>query len=54
LVGRLKAIKEKSERFTQVGPGTPMGTLLRRYWHPITASVELDAELKLSDVPCHS
>jgi 5,5'-dehydrodivanillate O-demethylase len=29
---------------TQVGPGTPMGVLLRRYWHPIAALDELDRE----------
>jgi 5,5'-dehydrodivanillate O-demethylase oxygenase subunit len=27
---------------TQVGPGTPMGDLLRRYWMPIAATAELD------------
>jgi hypothetical protein len=26
---------EKNERLTRVGPGTPMGELLRRYWQPI-------------------
>ena len=26
---------EKNERLTRVGPGTPMGELLRRYWWPI-------------------
>ncbi len=26
---------EKNERLTQVGPGTPMGELLRRYWWPV-------------------
>lgn len=26
---------EEHERLTRVGPGTPMGELLRRYWHPI-------------------
>lgn len=31
----------ENERFTQVGPGTPMGNLLRRYWHPIAAVAEL-------------
>jgi nitrite reductase/ring-hydroxylating ferredoxin subunit len=25
---------------TEVGPGTPMGELLRRYWHPVGLSVE--------------
>ena len=34
--------KEQNERLTQVGPGTPMGELFRRYWHPIAAAVELD------------
>jgi 5,5'-dehydrodivanillate O-demethylase len=29
---------EKNERLTRVGPGTPMGTLLRRYWWPIAPS----------------
>ena len=35
---------QENERLTQVGSGTPMGNLLRRYWHPIAASVELDRE----------
>ena len=26
----------------QVGPGTPGGELMRRYWHPIAATAELD------------
>jgi 5,5'-dehydrodivanillate O-demethylase len=29
---------------TQVGPGTPGGELLRRYWHPISPVEELSAE----------
>ena len=28
--------------FSQVGRGTPMGELLRRYWHPVAAIAELD------------
>lgn len=32
---------ETNERLTKVGPGTPMGALLRCYWHPIAASSEL-------------
>jgi 5,5'-dehydrodivanillate O-demethylase len=32
-----------NELLTRVGPGTPMGDLLRRYWHPVCASVELEA-----------
>ena len=33
--------REENELFTKVGPGTPMGELLRRYWHPVgcTATV---------------
>jgi 5,5'-dehydrodivanillate O-demethylase len=31
----------ENERLTRVGPGTPMGGLLRRYWYPIAASEEL-------------
>ena len=33
---------EENERLTRVGPGTPMGDLLRRYWHPIAPSSQLD------------
>ena len=28
------------KELTEVGPGTPMGELLRRYWHPIALSAE--------------
>src|ERR1700740_626736 len=34
---------EKNELLTRVGPGTPMGNLLRRYWMPIGGASELDA-----------
>ena len=33
---------EANERLTKVGQGTPMGELMRRYWHPVAALVELD------------
>lgn len=33
---------EENELLTQVGPGTPGGELLRRYWYPIAAVAELD------------
>ena len=36
--------KEQNERLTRVGPGTPMGNLLRRYWQPIGVAVEFDKE----------
>ena len=32
---------EENERLTRVGRGTPIGELLRRYWHPVAASVEV-------------
>ena len=35
------SIKE-NELLTQVGPGAPMGKLMRQYWHPVAASQELD------------
>jgi 5,5'-dehydrodivanillate O-demethylase len=35
---------EENERLSKVGAGTPMGNLLRRYWHPIAATVELERE----------
>jgi 5,5'-dehydrodivanillate O-demethylase oxygenase subunit len=36
--------KEANDRLTRVGPGSPMGNLMRRYWHPVAAASELDAE----------
>jgi 5,5'-dehydrodivanillate O-demethylase oxygenase subunit len=33
---------EENELLTRIGPGTRMGNLLRRYWHPIAAMGELD------------
>lgn len=35
---------EANQRLTQTGAGTPMGELLRRYWWPIAATVDLDTE----------
>ena len=32
---------EANERLTQVGPGTPMGELMRRYWLPVRPLAEL-------------
>ena len=36
--------KEINERLARVGPGTPMGNLLRRYWYPIARTPELSDE----------
>ena len=34
---------EENERLTRVGPGTPMGNLLRRYWLPIAVAADVGA-----------
>jgi 5,5'-dehydrodivanillate O-demethylase len=31
----------ENEQLTRIGPGTPMGNLLRRYWHPVAALSEM-------------
>jgi 5,5'-dehydrodivanillate O-demethylase len=36
--------EEENMRLCQVGPGTPMGNLLRRYWHPVATVPELEKE----------
>ena len=33
---------EQNEELTRVGPGTPMGELLRRYWYPIAFEQDFD------------
>jgi phenylpropionate dioxygenase-like ring-hydroxylating dioxygenase large terminal subunit len=33
--------REENERLTRVGPGTPMGAMMRRYWMPALLSWEL-------------
>ena len=35
---------EENELLTRVGPGTPAGELLRRYWHPILIATDLSDE----------
>ncbi len=36
--------KEENDLITRVGPGTPCGNLLRRYWHPVAATCELSEQ----------
>ena len=36
--------KSDSEILTRVGPGTPMGALMRHYWLPAPKSSELAAD----------
>ncbi len=33
----------ENERLTRVGPGTPMGELMRRYWQPVAVTSELNS-----------
>ena len=35
---------EENEYLTRIGPGTPAGELLRRYWHPVAIAADLTAE----------
>jgi 5,5'-dehydrodivanillate O-demethylase oxygenase subunit len=35
---------EENDYLTKVGPGTPAGELLRRYWHPISIAADLTPE----------
>ena len=39
-----------NEFLTRVGPGTPGGDLLRRYWHPVAAVAELTGERPIKRV----
>lgn len=34
--------QEQNDELTQVGPGTPMGAVLRNYWYPVAFTRELD------------
>ena len=36
--------KEQNELMTRVGPGTPAGKLLRRYWQPVALVDEMQGE----------
>ncbi len=31
----------QNDRYTRVGPGTPCGELMRRYWHPVAAAAQM-------------
>jgi 5,5'-dehydrodivanillate O-demethylase oxygenase subunit len=42
--------REENEFLTRVGPGTPAGDMLRRYWHPVAAACELTAEKPIKEV----
>src|ERR1051325_4224525 len=36
--------QEVNDKLTRVGPGTPMGELMRRYWHPVGVVSDLEQE----------
>lgn len=36
--------QEKNDQLTRVGPGTPMGEVMRRHWHPIAGLDELERD----------
>lgn len=42
--------REENDMLTRVGPGTPAGELLRRYWMPVAASAELTDEKPIRPV----
>jgi 5,5'-dehydrodivanillate O-demethylase len=42
--------KAQNKRLTETGADTPMGQLLRRYWHPIAPSAELNEEHPTKEV----
>src|SRR5574341_55352 len=42
--------REENLSLTQVGPGTPAGELLRRYWHPVAVARELTEERPIKAV----
>ncbi|MDB5534025.1 MAG: Rieske (2Fe-2S) protein, partial [Hyphomicrobiales bacterium] len=33
---------EQNEMLTRIGPGTPCGNLMRRYWQPFAAVSEME------------
>jgi 5,5'-dehydrodivanillate O-demethylase len=41
---------EDNERLTRIGPGTPMGDLLRRYWQPIAPSNEFTDDYRIKPI----
>src|SRR5579875_1758383 len=41
---------EENDLLCRVGPGTPMGELMRRYWQPIAATAEISDEQPVKPV----
>ena len=40
--------ERENDRLSHVGSGTPMGNMLRRYWHPVATIPDLDREKVLA------
>jgi 5,5'-dehydrodivanillate O-demethylase len=40
----------ENEMLTRVGPGTPAGELLRRYWHPVATAIDVTEEKPIKAV----
>jgi hypothetical protein len=40
-------VGQSDVELTRVGPGTPCGDYLRRYWHPVSITAELGERPKL-------
>jgi phthalate 4,5-dioxygenase len=45
--GKAMLTKAQNDQLTLTGPGTPGGSMLRRYWHPVALSAELKPERPL-------
>jgi 5,5'-dehydrodivanillate O-demethylase len=48
LRSRQMATSDENIKVTAVGPQTPMGKLMRRYWHPIAAASQFDQQPTLA------
>ena len=42
--------EEQNRRLTEVGPGTPGGNLMRRYWMPLCPASEITPEQPLRQI----
>ncbi len=47
----MEVIRERNKRLTRVGPGTPMGKYLRRFWHPVATSAEIPVDAEMPVIP---
>ncbi|NBS59567.1 MAG: protein translocase subunit SecD, partial [Betaproteobacteria bacterium] len=45
---------EQNKALTEVGPGTPMGGMLRRYWHPVASRRVQEQAIKQNITTLHN